>query len=195
MDARADTFPIETERLTLRLWREADREPFAAMCADSRVMEFLTPLPGPADRDAYIARIIAHWDRNGFGIFVLEDKRTGAFAGLAGLKRVPFEAHFTPAVEIAWRLPVAFWGRGLASEAARACLSFGFNTLMFDEIVAYAAAENVRSEGVMKRLGMTRQPADDFLYRGGPGADLAQLCVLYRIKNPAIAEKQKGTPS
>jgi RimJ/RimL family protein N-acetyltransferase len=192
MDARTKTFPIETERLTLRLWRDADREPFAAMCADPRVMEFLTPLPGPMERDAYIGRVNAHWDRNGFGIFVLEEKRTGAFAGLAGLKRVPFEAHFTPAVEIAWRLPAIFWGRGLASEAAKACLGFGFGVLKLDEIVAYAVTANIRSEAVMKRLGMTRSAADDFIFSGADGQS-SRFCLLYRIKNPAIAEKETSS--
>jgi ribosomal-protein-alanine N-acetyltransferase len=189
MDARGKTFPIKTERLTLRLWRDADREPFAAMCADPRVMEFLTPLPGPMERDSYIGRVNAHWERNGFGIFVLEEKRTGIFAGLAGLKRVPFEAYFTPAVEIAWRLPSAFWGSGLASEAAKACLDFGFGVLKLNEIVAYTVARNIRSEAVMKRLGMTRNPADDFIFPGADGQP-SRPCLLYRIKNPANAEKE-----
>jgi ribosomal-protein-alanine N-acetyltransferase len=192
MDARAKIFPIETERLTLRRWRDEDREPFAAMCADPRVMEFLPPLPGPVEQDAYIGRMNAHWERNGFGTFVLEEKRTGLFAGLAGLKQVAFEAHFTPAVEIAWRLPTQFWGRGLASEAARACLPLGFGVLKLDEIVSYTFSGNIRSEAVMTRLGMTRNPADDFIYQGAEGYS-PQPCLLYRIKNPATAEKE--TPS
>lgn len=193
MDVRSKNVLIETGRLKLRQWREEDREPFAAMCADPHVMEFMPPLTGPVECDAFIARMNEHWQQNGFGRFVMEDKRTGAFAGLSGLKRVPFEAHFTPAVEFAWRLPAAFWGKGLASEAARACLDFGFNVLWLKEIVAYTAAENLRSEAVMKRLGMTRNPADDFIYTGGTGAFSALPCILYRIKNPAFAEKETSS--
>jgi ribosomal-protein-alanine N-acetyltransferase len=192
MDARAKIFPIETERLTLRPWRDEDREPFAAMCADPRVMEFLTPLPGPVEQDAYIGRMNAHWERNGFGTFVLEEKRTGLFAGLAGLKQVAFEAHFTPAVEIAWRLPAHFWGKGLASEAARACLPLGFGVLKLDEIVSYTFSGNIRSEAVMTRLGMTRNPADDFIYQGTDGHP-PRPSVLYRLKNPALAEKETSS--
>jgi RimJ/RimL family protein N-acetyltransferase len=192
MDARANIFPIETERLTLRRWRDEDREPFAAMCADPRVMAFLPPLPGPVEQDAYIGRMNAHWERNGFGTFVLEEKRTGLFAGLAGLKQVAFEAHFTPAVEIAWRLPAHFWGKGLASEAARACLPLGFGVLKLDEIVSYTFSGNIRSEAVMTRLEMKTNPADDFIYQGAEG-HAPQPCMLYRIKNPAIAEKDTSS--
>ena len=188
MDARANTFPLETERLTLRRWRDDDREPFAAMCADPRVMEFLPPLPGPAEQAAYIQRFNAHWDRHGFGAFVLEEKRTRTFAGLAGLKHVAFEAHFTPAVEISWRLPAQFWGRGLASEAARASVGLGFDVLNLDEIVAFSFSGNSRSEAVMTRLGMTRNPADNFIYQGADGRP--RPSVLYRLKNPALADKE-----
>ena len=112
MDAHTENFLIETERLTLRLWCDADREPFVTMCADERVMTYLTPLPGSAERDAYIDRLMAHQERHGFTFWVMEERATGSFIGATGLRYVPFEAHFTPAIEFGWRMPVAFWGKG-----------------------------------------------------------------------------------
>lgn len=117
MDVQTITFPIETEHLTLRLWCEADRGSFTDLCADPRVMEFLTPQPTRAASDAYIDRILAHHEQHGFGYLVIEERETGAFVGVTGLRYVPFEAHFTPAVEFGWRMPVAFWGKGFATEA------------------------------------------------------------------------------
>jgi RimJ/RimL family protein N-acetyltransferase len=193
MVAPGKTFPIETERLTLRLWSDADREPFATMCDDPRVMEFLTPLPARADSDAYIGRLMGHQEQHGFTFWAIEERATGMFAGFTGLRYVPFEAHFTPAIEFGWRMPVAFWGKGLATEAALACRDYGFGALKLPEIVAFASERNKRSQAVMQRIGMMHDPADDFYYAGLPRNHHAQPLILYRIKNPANAEKE--TPS
>jgi len=125
MDAHASSSLIQTDRLILRTLREDDKPPFAAMCADPCVMAYLPPMNDDAEIAAYLDRVTAHHERHGFGYWVLEERGTGAFAGLAGLIVVSFQAHFTPAVEIGWRLPVAFWGKGLAAEAARACIHHG----------------------------------------------------------------------
>lgn len=193
MDTRANTtFPIETERLTLRFWRDTDCEPFAAMSADPRGMQFLTPLPTRAESDGYIDRLIGHQQQHGFSFQVMEERATGTFIGAAGLRYVPFEAHFTPAVEFGWRMPVDHWGKGFATEAALAWRDFGFNGIGLSEIVAFASKRNKRSLAVMRRIGMTNDPADDFYFHALPHDHHAQPLILYRIRNPAIAEK--GTP-
>ncbi|HWB68373.1 MAG TPA: GNAT family N-acetyltransferase, partial [Solirubrobacterales bacterium] len=136
---------IETERLRLRRWRAADREPFAALNADPEVMEYF---PGPLERaqsDALIETIELGFERHGFGLWALEQRESGAFLGFTGLAVPGFEAHFTPAVEIGWRLDRAAWGNGYATEAARAALGIGFGELGLDEVVSFTSVANRRS--------------------------------------------------
>ena len=121
--------PILTDRLILRRWRGDDRAPFAAMNADPRVMEFFPQVLDRETSDAVIGKFEVHFEAHGFGFWALEERATGAFAGLTGLQWVGFEASFTPCVEVGWRLPLAFWGRGIASEAAGAALGYGFESL------------------------------------------------------------------
>lgn len=192
MDAYTPTPPIQTERLVLRNWCGDDREAFAAMCADPWVMAYLPALTGESEIQATLDRFASHHERHGFGFWVLEERATGIFAGFAGLQVVSFQAHFTPAVEIGWRLPVAFWGKGLANEAARACLDYGFNTLSLSEIVAFTAPGNRRSRALMGRLGMRHDPAGDFIHPALPADHPLQPCVLYRIANP-LTTKDRTT--
>jgi ribosomal-protein-alanine N-acetyltransferase len=152
---------IETARLILRPWTNADREPFAAMGRDPDVMACFPSLVTREQSDALVDRAQDHIMREGFGFWAIES-RTDGFVGFCGLQRVPFEAHFTPAVETGWRLARAHWGKGYAIEAARASLAFGFGTLALREIVAFLLPVNARSASVCERLGMHRDPADDF---------------------------------
>ena len=172
-----------TARLLLRPWRDEDIADFAAMSADPAVMEFLRPLAEPAAAEAYAARLQAHWRQHGFGRWVVEIPGEAGFIGLVGLGTVPFEAHFTPAVEVAWRLSRAHWGRGYATEAATAALDYGFAKLGLAEIVAFTVAANLRSRRVMERLGMTRRPQDDFDHPDVPEGPLKRQ-VLYRLPAP-----------
>ena len=172
---------IKTERLLLRGWRDADREPFAAMCADRRVMEFFPSIQSREQSDAVIDRLNSHIDRHGFGFWALEDRASGAFLGFTGLSNVGFDAHFTPAVEIGWRLAQRFWGIGYAREAARASIAFGFGTLRLQQIVSFAAIANTRSRQVMERIGMTRDPGGDFDMPNLPEVHPLRRHVLYRI--------------
>ena len=177
---------LETERIRLRRWREADREPFAALNADPLVMEHF---PGPLTReesDAMIARIEAGIEERGFGFLAAEERQTGAFLGFIGLSSPRFEAPFTPCVEIGWRLARSGWGRGLATEGARAALAWGFEELGLDEIVAFTVPENVRSRRVMEKLGMTHDPGDDFEHPSFPDGDGLRRCVLYRAASPRV---------
>jgi len=175
---------LRTERLTLRRWRDADRAPFAQMNADPRVMEFF---PAPLSReesDALITRIEAGFDRHGFGLWALEVRETGQLIGFTGLAPPEFEAHFTPAVEVGWRLAAPAWGRGYATEAARAAIAFGFERAGLEEIVSMTSALNERSRAVMERLGMSRDPADDFDHPGIPAGHPLRRHVLYRLSAP-----------
>ena len=135
----------------------ADRIPFAAMNADPSVMRYLPAALSPDESDALIARIEAHFDRHGFGLWAVEIPEVAPFAGFIGLSIPGFEAPFTPCVEIGWRLAAGHWGRGYATEGARAVLAFGFETLELDEIVSMTVPDNLRSRAVMERIGMVAQ--------------------------------------
>ena len=171
--------PLRTSRLLLRPWRDEDVAPFVEMSADPVVMAYLPP----AD-EGWIARARAHWDEHGFGQWVAEAPGETSFVGVVGLAVVGYEAHFTPAVEVAWRLARAYWGGGYATEAARAALDYGFSELGLDEIVALTVPANWRSRRVIERLGMTRSPEDDFDHPRVPAGPLRRH-VLYRLRNPS----------
>jgi len=172
---------IETARLRLRRWCDADREPFAALNADPRVTELLVgPLPRELS-DVMIERIEAHFRVNGFGLWALERRDDGALLGFTGVQRVPFEARFTPAVEVGWRLRFDAWGQGYATEAARAAVSDAFRRLGIDEIVAFTVPANHRSQAVMRRLDMRRAPNDDFDHPRLPDGHPLRRHWLFRL--------------
>ncbi len=122
----------------------------------------------------------ADLERQGWGLWALEERKTGRFLGFTGLARPTFEASFTPAVEIGWRLSRPAWGFGFATEAARAAADFAFDELKLDELVSYTAEGNTRSRAVMHRLGMRRDPSEDFDHPHAPEGDLRRH-VLYRL--------------
>jgi RimJ/RimL family protein N-acetyltransferase len=177
------TVSLRTERLLLRPWRDADVAAYAELSADPAVMEFLRPLAGPGAAEAWTARVREHWRQHGFGQWVVEIPGGASLIGVIGLSTVYYAAHFTPAVEVAWRLAGAQWGRGYATEAARAAVDYGFDTLGLTEIVATTVPANLRSRRVMERLGMTRTPEDDFDHPNVPEGPLKR-CVLYRLHRP-----------
>ena len=170
---------IRTDRLLMRPWTDADRAPFQAMSADPGLMEFLMPLTTREKSDAWIDRQMAHQARHGFCFWALEAE--GELVGSVGLMHVPYEEHFTPAVELGWRVARPCWGRGFAPEAARAALDHGFETLALPQLVANASLGNTRSRRVMEKLGMTHDPADDFDHPKLAADDPKRRCALYRI--------------
>lgn len=174
---------LRTSRLLLRPWRDADVAAYAELAADPAVMEYLRPVAEPGAAEAWVARVRAHWRQHGFGQWVVEILGEASLVGVVGLIRISYEAHFTPAVEVAWRLVRAQWGRGYATEAARAAVDYGFGTLGLTEIVAITVPANLRSRRVMERLGMTRTPEDDFDHPDVPEGPLKR-CVLYRLRCP-----------
>jgi RimJ/RimL family protein N-acetyltransferase len=169
---------LRTSRLLLRPWRDEDIAAAAEMSADPAVMEFLLP------QSDWAARIRAHWKRYGFGQWVVEIAGQASFIGVVGLNTISYQAHFTPAVEIAWRLARPHWGQGYATEAARASLDYGFQNLRLSEIVATTVPANGRSRRVMERLSMARAPQDDFDVPHLPEGPLKRH-VLYRLRSPS----------
>ena len=173
---------ITTARLLLRRWTPDDFELFCAMNADAEVMRhFPSTLTGEQTANG-LARVEAHFDRHGWGLFAAE--HAGAFIGYIGLFHVSFTARFTPAVEIGWRLASKYWNQGLASEGARACLSYGWSSLGLQEIVAFTTPGNLASRRVMHKIGMRRDEGGDFEHpRVMPGHALRRH-VLYRATAP-----------
>jgi RimJ/RimL family protein N-acetyltransferase len=170
---------LRTARCRLRTWRDDDLEPFAALNADPRVMEHFPALLSRAETSQMIERIRAHFDEHGFGLWALEID--GALAGAVGLNRPTYQAPFTPCVEVGWRLAHAFWGRGYATEAARAALAYGFEQLALDEIVSLTVPANQRSRHVMEKLGMRHAARDDFDHPLVPDGHRLKRHVLYRL--------------
>ena len=178
------TVPLElrTPRLWLRRWRPADRAPFAALNADPRVMEYFVSTLSREESDAVVERIQNHFERHGFGLWAVEIPDETDFAGFIGLLHCSFEAHFTPAVEIGWRLAAGYWNRGYATEGARAALVFGLDRMQLDEIVSLTAVGNMRSRRVMEKIGMIRDPEDDFDHPNLPVGHPLRRHVLYRTQ-------------
>jgi RimJ/RimL family protein N-acetyltransferase len=171
-------FEIETDRLVLRDWRDSDVSPWAAMNADAEVREHLGPLLTAADATASLRRFQSDLDRNGFGFWAVEIRACGEFVGFTGLDRVDDGLPFT-GVEVGWRLARSAWGHGYGTEAATAAMQYGFVTVGLPEILAITTVTNRRSQALMRRLGMTRDAAEDF---DDPDAEDGPLRrqVLYR---------------
>jgi RimJ/RimL family protein N-acetyltransferase len=173
---------LKTERLILRDWKLGDREPFARMNTDPRVMEYLG---GPLSRkrsDEVADRIEAHFRTQGFGLCAAELTEGGEFIGFIGLAVPTFEAAFTPCVEIGWRLAAEYWGAGLATEGAREIARCAFEELGLPELVSLTAIRNERSRRVMAKLGMTHDATENFDHPRLPVGDPLRRHVLYRLR-------------
>jgi len=154
--------PRESERLLLRSWRDEDVHDWVTMGADPRVMRFFPAVYDAEYASAMAQRLRDRLEADGYGWWVLEAKKVTSFAGVIALQKVPFEAHFTPAFEVGWRLKPEYWGRGYATEGASLATRFAFEVLNLEEVVAMTAVQNIPSQRVMERLGMTHDPRDDF---------------------------------
>lgn len=170
---------LRTERCVLRGWTPADRAPFAELNADPEVMRHF---PAPLIReqsDAFVDRIEVGFAEHGWGLWAVQV--AGRFAGFTGLSVAKIAAPFTPAVEVGWRLARWAWGHGYATEAAGAALRYGFTEAGAAEIVSFTAQTNERSQAVMRRLGMTRDPGEDFDHPALPAGHPLRRHVLYRL--------------
>jgi RimJ/RimL family protein N-acetyltransferase len=184
---------LTTPRLLLRQWRDDDRAPFAALNADPEVMRHFPAVMTRAQSDAFAAHIHETIARQGWGLWAVEVLGGAPFIGFVGLNRPSFSAHFTPAIEIGWRLDRARWGSGYATEGATAALTFAFDELNLAEVVSFTALPNERSLRVMRRLGMTHDPADDFDHPALAEGPLRRH-ALFRIRSEQWRERRSPAP-
>jgi RimJ/RimL family protein N-acetyltransferase len=189
----SDPIEFETERLRLRQWLVEDYEPFAALNADPRVMEFF---PALLDRDAsdsmadYCHSLIAE---RGWGFWAVERKDTREFIGFVGLHTPAPELPFSPCIEIGWRLAYQHWRRGFATEAAKASLRIGFDTLGLSEIVSFTVPQNLRSRAVMERIGM-HNAYEYFEHPLVPNGHPLRLHCLYRLGRQRWQARETSKP-
>lgn len=181
---------LETPRLILRSeWKPSDLTPFAALNADERVMEYFPSTLTREETAAMIKRVELRFREDGMSFFACELKETAELIGFIGLAKPQFETHFTPCVEVGWRLAVPHWGKGYAVEGAKQAMAWGFEKFDLDEIVSFTAAGNQKSRRVMEKLGMTRDNRGDFNHpRIDPGDPLRHH-VLYRITADTFRER------
>lgn len=172
---------ITTKRLILRPWKAEDFTPFAALNADPRVMEYFPAIRSRAESDLQATSFAEYIEKKGWGFWAVSVIDKVDFIGFIGLEDVDFEAHFTPAVEIGWRLAYEYWGQGYATEGAKAALEYAFNTLKLEEIVSLTSEGNSRSRNVMEKIGMHHDPEDDFDHPKFTKGNPLQRHVLYRI--------------
>jgi RimJ/RimL family protein N-acetyltransferase len=173
---------LRTKRLMLRRWTDDDREDFARISADPEVMRYrLAPL-SRRESDSLIDAIEVSFDENGFGLWAVERLEDDRLLGFTGFGTSDFEAPFCPAIDIGWTLARDVWGHGYATEGAVAAMNFAFNEFHLDQVVAHTTQLNERSQAVMRRLGMTHDPGDDF---DTPWYEIGHPCrrfVLYRME-------------
>ena len=183
----SDELPDElrTKRLVLRRWRPDDVVPFCRMNADPKVMEYFPALLSEEESRSAVERIKQHFELHQFGMWAVEIPGIAPFIGSIGLRRTPWDAPFTPCVEVGWRLAAEFWGQGYALEAATASLDFGFQWLDLDELVAFTVPVNRRSRSVMERIGMSYDPMGDFDHPLVPEGHAMKRHVLYRVTRDA----------
>ena len=153
---------LETDRLILREWRDEDCAPFAAMNADPEVMRYFPSVLSRKESDALVDRIESHFRDHGLGLYALEEKGSGAFVGFTGFMLVEFACPIEGDLEIGWRLARSFWRKGLASEAALACLNWVWQAREIPRIVSMTADTNHPSRGVMEKIGLSHRPELDF---------------------------------
>ncbi len=171
---------ISTERLGLRRWIESDMQPFIELNSDSEVMKYYPAILSAEESIALVDRIDNHFNKRKLGLFAVELKSTRQFIGYTGLSVPSFISFFTPCVEIGWRFQKNSWGQGYATEAARACLAYGFNAHHLDKIVSFTSVLNKKSIALMERIGM--RCVAEFDHPNLPDDHALAKHVLYEIK-------------
>lgn len=182
-----------TSRLVLRQWRERDRAPFAALNADPLVMEHFPAVLNRDRSDAMVDRCVEELRLDGYGLWAVELRTSGRFIGFVGLATPRWKTTFTPCTEIGWRLARSAWGHGYATEAANAAMATAFGPLGLREVVSFTTTRNLRSQHVMQRVGMTRDPAGDFDHPGVSDGPLRRH-VLFRLSRTDWQEQGPTPP-
>ncbi len=175
------TTMIETERLILRTWKKEDAEKYFQMNQDPKVIELLR---GPLTMEQvidFISAVNNHADKHGYALYAAELKATSELIGFIGLNYIDWESHFTPAIEIAWRLGSQYWGKGFATEGAKASLEYGFKQCTLKEIVSFTVPANTRSIRVMEKIGLNRDVHGDFAHPQLPADHRLSQHILYRL--------------
>lgn len=172
---------IRTDRLILRPWREEDLGLFAKINADPKVMEYFPSILSKEESDSLAEKIQKELTEKKYGLWAVEVSGVAPFIGFIGLHYQDFHAAFTPCVEVGWRLDIQYWGKGYATEGAKAALNYGFKTIGLNEVVSFTAVQNMRSIAVMERIGMSHQESDDFDHPKLPEGRSLRRHVLYRI--------------
>jgi RimJ/RimL family protein N-acetyltransferase len=173
---------IETARLILRTWREQDAEALYQINQDPRVVEFLPGMMTMDEVHAFMEHCNRGFIEHRFCLFAVELKATHELIGYIGLNIPNWQAHFTPCVEIGWRLGSQYWGQGYATESARAVLHYGFHDIGLDEIVSFTVPANVRSIRVMEKIGMQRDLTGDFAHPKLAAGHPLSKHVLFRCQ-------------
>jgi len=175
---------IETERLILRTWKDKDSEEYYCINQDPKVIELLLGSLTMQEVADFMHTMNEQFAKLGFTLFAAEEKSTGKLIGFIGLNPPKWDSHFTPCVEIGWRLGSQYWNQGYATEGAEAVLEYGFNKCGLTEIVSFTVPENIRSIRVMEKIGMKRDLSGDFAHPKLASDHKLSKHVLYRIKRP-----------
>lgn len=172
---------IETARLILRTWTQNDLDPMVLINQDPKVMEHFPSTPTPEETQQFLQKIVDHNNKHGFSLYAVERKDTHEFIGFIGLFCPSFEAHFTPSVEIGWRLASQHWGQGFAPEGAQAVLDYAFHVLNIPEVVSFTTVKNQNSRRVMEKIGLHHDVNDDFNHPNLTEESPLRHHVLYRL--------------
>jgi len=182
---------IFTDRLVLRDWLAEDVAPFSVINQDPQVMEFFPNILSVEETRVFISKIRAHLKQHGFGLYACALRETNALIGFVGLSIPTFDSHFTPCVEIGWRLSSSHWDQGFATEAAQTVLKIGFEQFNLKEIVSFTVPQNLRSRHVMEKLGMKHDEADDFNHPNLSLTHPLSMHVLYRLQKTDWLQKSE----
>lgn len=185
---------LATDRVLLRRWREDDHDAFAALNADPEVMEHFPATLDDTQSRVFAEMIDAAMATRPYGLWAAEVPGVAPFIGFVGLTDALFEASFTPCVEIGWRLARPWWGHGYVTEAAQEVLRYGFEGVGLDEIQSFTTTRNQRSRAVMERLGMRRDPADDFDHPNVADGHPQKRHVRYRLDAARWRRGREATP-
>ena len=183
---------LETERLILRTWQEKDFVPFCAMNQNPKVMEYFPSVLNESESRAIVDKVKQHFKEHGYTWYSTALKSSGEFIGMVGLIKASFDAHFTPTTEIGWRLMEKHWGKGYATEAAKAALDFAFTELKLPEVVSFTTKDNGRSRRVMEKVGLQYEPKDDFHHPKLNKESPLSLHVLYRLSEGDLKINQRS---